>query len=208
MTSISENKSRQRLANGLVIFCSVFVFLFWGLELHRALDAHDQHAEDILAAHKDLELERKGEELRVLFGELYTNTRTISLLPMIRAVQGANRHSVTEDVVASGRLSRDAHHTMQQIYTNLKTHLQISEIYYVLDGFSAQRGDIPFFMYDDLIVGRAEAVATRKKMRMPRTKSKISNTTIFPSSWPGSTRPRRASSLPTGWITSRFACRP
>ena len=154
MTSISENKSRQRLANALVIFCSIFVVLFWGLELNRALEAHDRHAEDILSAHKDMELDHKSEELRDLFDEIYTNARTISLLPMVRAVKGDNRRSEKEDVVAQGRFSLDAHHTLQQIYTNLMTHLQVSEIYYVLDGFDGRRGDIPFFMYDELIAGK------------------------------------------------------
>lgn len=156
MTSISENKSRQRLANVLGAVFVLFILIFWGVELKQALDFHDQRAESIVVAHKDVELERKGDDLRKLFSELYTNTRTISLLPMIRSVSGENRRSATEDVVAAGRFSLDAHHTMQQIYTNLQTHLRVSEIYYVLDGFDRKRGDVPFLMYDDLIVGRGE----------------------------------------------------
>ena len=85
MISSSTNTSRQRLAIGLVLLGCVFVFIFWAVELYRALAARDQRAEDILAAHQSMALERKGEELRDLFNELYTNTRTTTLLPMIRA---------------------------------------------------------------------------------------------------------------------------
>ena len=159
MTSLSENTSRQRLINALVVLGALFVFIFWSIELYRALDARDQAAERVLAQHEELDLDKKQAELSRLFGELYSNVRTISLLPMVRGVTGENRRSTEEDVVANGRFSLDAHHTMQQIYTNLQTHLHVSEVYLVLDGFNPGRGDIPFFMYDDLIVGRGAAAA-------------------------------------------------
>lgn len=167
MTSLSENASRQRLAIGLMILGCLFVFLFWAGELYRALAARDQHAEDLIKGHQEIELERKGEELRDLFNELYTNTRTISLLPMIRSAEGRNRSSPTEDVVASGRFSIDAHHTLQQIYTNLNTHLQLSEIYYVLDGFDPRQGDVPFLMYDDVIAGRGTTDSPETDANLP-----------------------------------------
>ena len=163
MSFITSNKSRQHLANGLVIACVAAVLFFWGYELKRALDAHDNRAEEIVLTHRDFEFEHKSRELRELFNELYSNSRTISLLPMIRAVEGGNRASANEDVVAAGRLSLDAHHTMQQVYTNLQTRLRVSEIYYVLDGFNPTRGDVPFFMYDDKIVGRASQDALHPK---------------------------------------------
>lgn len=149
------NPTRQRLINGLVVLAALFTALIWGLELRRSLDSLTLQAEERILAHKDQELERKLEGFRDLFNELYNNTRTITLLPMIRSVQGKNRLSEKEDVVAAGRFSLDAHHTMQQIYLNLRSHLKVSEIYYVLDGFDPSR-HVPFFMYDDLIAENGE----------------------------------------------------
>ena len=148
--------SRQQLINGLVVLAVLFTVLIWGLELSRSLDSLNRQVEERLLARKDQELERKLGSFRDLFSELYNNTRTITLLPMVRSVQGDNRRTDQEDVVAAGRFSLDAHHALQQIYVNLQSHLKVSEIYYVLDGFDPSR-HVPFFMYDDLIVGVGEA---------------------------------------------------
>ncbi len=112
----------------------------------------DQRQEQVLALHQERELERKGEALRDVFHEVYRSTRTISLLPMIRSIEGENRRSAEEDVVALGRMSMDAHRTVQQVYANLQHNVRVSEVYYVLDGFDPER-NVPFFMYDEWIVG-------------------------------------------------------
>ena len=83
MTSISENKSRQRFANALIFIGALLVFGFWGVELHHSLDVHDQQTRELVSAYQDHELDVKAEQVRDLFNELYTNSRTISLLPMI-----------------------------------------------------------------------------------------------------------------------------
>lgn len=137
----------------------VSVVVFWAWELFRILDDIDRRIEEKLAAHQAQLLDRKGEELRDLFTSLYQNTRTVALLPMVREVTGGNRRSAGEDVVALGRFSPDAHRTVQQIYSNLQANIQVSELYYVLDGFQPGAGEVPFFMYDEYIAGTRDAAA-------------------------------------------------
>ncbi len=84
---------------------------------------------------------------------VYEHIRTISLLPSIRRVGAFNRLSEAEDVVDQGRLSVDTHQTIQQIYRNLNSTVDLSEIYVTLNGFSPDQGEVPFAMYDDAISG-------------------------------------------------------
>lgn len=160
MTIISNSRLRQRIAVILVAFCCLLIVGFWGLELHHTLAEYDRQAERLLDDYQNQALEKKGEEFRDMFHKIYTTTRTISMLPMVREVQGSNRNSSREDVVSKGRFSLDAHRSIQQIYKNLQTQAKVSEIYYVLDGFAPQQGDVPFFMYDDLIADAARSSST------------------------------------------------
>jgi len=131
---------------------------FWGWELSRTLADIDRRIEDRLAAHQVQLLDRKSEELLDLFTSLYQNTRTVALLPMVREVTGGNRHHAREDVVALGRFPPDAHRTVQQVYNNLQANIQVSELYYVLDGFRPSAGEVPFFMYDEHLAAPRDAV--------------------------------------------------
>jgi len=99
------------------------------------------------------QLELKSEAIRDIFQELYQAGRTISLLPAIREARGGNRRSVQDDVVKEGRLSLDSHRMLQQVYTNLRAYVQVSEIYFVVDGFDPDKDEVPFFMYDELLAG-------------------------------------------------------
>ena len=56
------------------------------------------------------------------------------------------------DVVKQGRFSSEGHLTVQQLYNNLASNFSVSEIYAVVDGFDRKKNDVPFFMYDQLIV--------------------------------------------------------
>lgn len=150
MTTYFQLRSRYRQIYALFALIALVVFAFWAIELWQVLRSYTEREEDILRNHQELLLERKSEQLRGVFYEIYQSTRTVSLLPMIRAVRGSNRHDAEQDVVAQGRMSLDTHRTMQQIYTNLSNSVQVSEMYYVLDGFEPTR-DVPFFMYDELI---------------------------------------------------------
>ncbi|MBC2581113.1 methyl-accepting chemotaxis protein [Clostridium sp. DJ247] len=87
-----------------------------------------------------------------MFKYMYEGARTISLLPSVRQIQGGNRNSEDEDVVKQGRFSEDAQITVQQIYNNMADNVSVSEIYAVLNGLDYKKGQVPFFMYDSLIL--------------------------------------------------------
>lgn len=131
----------------------VALFAFWGWELNRALVDIDARIEERIDRHQQALLDGKTEELRDLFQSIYQNVRTVSLLPMVREVEGGNRARADEDIVRAGRFSADADRTIKQIYANLQANVQVSEVYYVRDGFRPDRGEVPFFMYDEYIVG-------------------------------------------------------
>lgn len=131
----------------------VALFSFWAWELNHALEEIDARTEERLDQHQQALLADKAEQLRDLFQSIYQNVRTISLLPMVREVDGGNRKSTAEDVVLDGRLSADADRTIKQIYANLQANVRVSEVYYVRDGFRPEQGEVPFFMYDEHIVG-------------------------------------------------------
>lgn len=151
MTSISSNQARQ--ARSYIVFAIVALasLIFWGVELRLSMASHDDRQEEVLAAYQQRQLELKSEGVRDTVQEVYQAGRTISLLPAVREAQGGNRRSVQEDVVKQGRLPVDSHRMLQQLYASLSAYVRVSEIYFVMDGFDPAKGDVPFFMYDDLI---------------------------------------------------------
>jgi methyl-accepting chemotaxis protein len=96
--------------------------------------------------------------MEALFDSLYQNLRTISLLPSVRSIVGSNRAREDEDVVANKRFTPDAKETVQQIFNNLRGSVSVSEVYAVIDGLDAQKGQVPFFMYDTVHFGEGKAV--------------------------------------------------
>lgn len=94
------------------------------------------------------------------FKSMYESARTISLLPSVRAITGGNRTSEDEDIVKTGRFSKDAFTTVQQVYNNLVSNVNVSEIYAIVDGLDHKKGEFPFFMFDSLIMGNEEATAS------------------------------------------------
>ncbi len=159
MTSLSSIQQRQFLGQ-FAFFIAAFASLaFWAIELSLSMGGHDERREEVLSAHQQRLLQTRAEALHDLFHEVYQTARTISLLPAVRSASGPNRSSARESVVHQGRLSAEADRTLQQIYANLAAYVQVSEIYFTLDGFDPGRGQVPFFMYDDLV---APPLATRK----------------------------------------------
>ena len=155
MTSYFQLRKRYNLIYLLFFLIAVVILGFWLVELKDSLNSLNRRQEELLRKHQEQLLEHKATQLINLFGEVYQSTRTIALLPMIRSVKGGNRRNENEDVVAQGRLSMDAHRTLQQIYTNLQNSVQVSEVYLVLDGFDPS-SDVPFFMYDDLVASNGQ----------------------------------------------------
>ncbi len=99
----------------------------------------------------------KQRNLESMFDDLYQNLRTISLLPSVRGITGKNRANEKEDVVASKRFTPDARETVQQIFNNLRGSVSVSEVYAVIDGLDAAKGEVPFFMYDTVHFGEDKA---------------------------------------------------
>ncbi len=104
---------------------------------------------------EQVEFDRTVTRLELAFNQMYQGARTISLLPSIRGLEGANLPEGFEGKFDLTRFSTDAHATVQQIYNNLTSNVSVSEIYCILRGFRPDQGETPFFMYDSLIVDTA-----------------------------------------------------
>lgn len=137
--------------------------VFWAVELRLSIVSHDDHQEEVLASYQQRQLERKSAAIRRIFQEMYQTARMISLLPAIREAQGGNRRSDQEDVVKEGRFSLDSHRMLQQVYASLGAYVRVSEIYFVLDGFDPENGTVPFFMYDDAVIGHPRNAVAKGK---------------------------------------------
>lgn len=157
MTQSSNRHSRWALSwwltrESLAVYVATAIGLL-GLTIWH-LRAVDQIERDFVAQQKEQVLLPKITQLQDMFATVYQNVRTISLLPSLRSVQGGNRiEKEQEDVVKGGRLSREGHQTVQSVYNNLVGLVSVSEIYAVIDGFDAGKGEIPFFMYDAVVFG-------------------------------------------------------
>lgn len=82
----------------------------------------------------------------------YQTNRTISLLPGIRSIDKGNRPSDDSTALEMGWLSEESHLAIQQLYNNLASNVDVSEIYCVVEGLNYKAGEVPFFMYDQIIV--------------------------------------------------------
>lgn len=134
----------------LATLAAGYAFYHFNNQLSAAkLEAVDQY----VAVDVKEQLRDKSSEVGRLLSSVYENARMISLLPGMRAIHSENRHNDQEDIVATGKLSAHDYDTVQQIYNNLASNVSVSEVYAVMDGFDASQGEIPFFMFDSLIVG-------------------------------------------------------
>ena len=91
----------------------------------------------------------KARELSQLLTDVYVTTRTIQLLPAVRRPEPRNRVSIDDDAIDGKRFSvTDAQTVLQKLYHHPAELLSVSEIYVVHDGFCAERGEVPFLMFD------------------------------------------------------------
>ncbi len=146
-------QSRIYAASYLVWAMIAVILVLWSGNVFELIADHRARMTARLDDYQQRKLIVKGDELERVFRGIYEQTRTISLLPSIRDVKGANRSDKGENVVDQGRLSLDTHHTIVQMYKNLANRIKLSEIYYILDGFDPDAGEVPFFKYDDDSVG-------------------------------------------------------
>jgi diguanylate cyclase (GGDEF)-like protein len=100
----------------------------------------------------------KQEAMRVgkSFSALYENLRTISMLPGVRKI---DRHGTT--------LGDDGRQTIEQVYNNLASSIDISELYIIPASLDRQRIDTatgrpegPILVFDDLIVRSRQVPAS------------------------------------------------
>ena len=125
---------------------------FWHLQALDDLEKSfiDRQREELLLP--------KARMLETTLTGVYQNLRTITLLPSVRGIRGGNRlERDNEDVVATGRFTAEGAATVQSIYNNLASLVNVSEIYAVMDGLDAGKGEIPFFMFDTVVFDKGAA---------------------------------------------------
>ena len=145
-----------------ILLAIVAVATLTGMWLWHSADKRTAQ-KTFIDAHIATVVHNKQRNMEALFDSLYQNLRTISLLPSVRGITGNNRANEDEDVVASKRFTPDARETVQQIFNNLRGSVSVSEVYAVIDGLDAQKGQVPFFMYDTVHFGDAKAQAEAPK---------------------------------------------
>lgn len=140
---------------GLMATCGVFIYDYSREKLQIIAEKNYE---------ADLELEKKRTDIEKIFRVTYQSLRTISLLPSIRSISPGNRKSEDEDMVTKGRFNPDGSETVQQIYNYLATNVAVSEVYAITKGFDPKSGEVPFFMYDELIFGSKQSESSSKNI--------------------------------------------
>jgi len=110
---------------------------------------------------------KKKRDIELTLNQLYQSARMVSLLPSIRALAGNNLPKDFESQFDVERFPPASQDTVQQIYNNLASNINISEIYCVLKGFKPDSGETPFFMYDALILQNTEKGAEGEEGHAP-----------------------------------------
>ena len=164
----SSHQARHNLGNIVFALVAAASFAFWGFELRFSLTSYNERENEVLSAYQQRQLDLKSESLRDSLLEIHQTGRTISLLPEIREATGRNRASTREDAVRQGRLTAPTQRILQQIYANLSAYTSVSEIYYILDGFAPERGEVPFLMLDDHVAGHGAIVNLHRERAQDR----------------------------------------
>lgn len=147
-----------------LLFLSCLILIFGSINMIYTHNAEEvEHKKAIKKQIVSETVEPIQHKLELIFASLYETIRTISLLPGIRAIEGGNRSSEDDDILKQNRFSVDAHQTVQQLYNNLATHITVSEIYCIVEGLDQNKGEIPFFMYDELIVAEKKGDSNEEK---------------------------------------------
>ncbi len=144
----------------MIKFIAPFVFLLlavvFSVELWRSYEADLGNLEAAFHAEARGKVEEKLLSLEMALKQIYQGARTLSLLPGIRGRGGGNLPAGSEGKYDPARLSEESRLTTQQIYNNLASNVSVSEVYCILEGFRPEKGETPFFMFDELIVGEGE----------------------------------------------------
>ncbi|RJQ48133.1 MAG: methyl-accepting chemotaxis protein [Nitrospiraceae bacterium] len=140
-----------RLGRKYYFLCVVFISVIAGIILVMVSNAEKKKIIENTKEHLiDEKFNRKKFEVERFFTHIYQSIRTISLLPSVKDIKGGNRTSEEENVVTEKRFSKEGYLTVQQLYNNLASNVNMSEIYCILDGFT--KDQVPFLMYDSVIL--------------------------------------------------------
>jgi hypothetical protein len=154
---ISQHFTKELVAVLMVALGSVVGLNWWHKQTHDAIEAA------FIQEQRDKIVTDKVKTLETAFATVYQNIRAISLLPSVRGIDGGNRlEKDHEDVIKSKRFTAEGAAAAQQIYNNMASQISVSEIYAVVDGLNAAKGEVPFFKYDAIRFG-AEDVAAGKE---------------------------------------------
>lgn len=129
--------------------------LLWALAMTVVWTRWQSESENIeFELRKDTaaELRAKAIEIEGILQRTYHTIRTISLLPGARSALARNRISAKQNAVAMGYFSAADFGTVQQLYNHIAATVEVSEIYIVHDGFRPDVGQVPFLMFDEVIV--------------------------------------------------------
>jgi signal transduction histidine kinase len=116
--------------------------------LHSITKAEQGHALERYRASASSQTQTVSRSVETKLDHIYTNLRTLALLPGVKKI---DRHAKNVD--------DDTRTTFQQIYNNLATSVDISEVYIISEDFNPDRFDPvtlkneePILMFDELIV--------------------------------------------------------
>ncbi|MBS7689732.1 GGDEF domain-containing protein [Pseudomonas lalucatii] len=134
----------------------VLLWLLGLLVIYR--DAQQMAASTETKIRKEMGIETRAmaDTLAGMLERTYLTIKTISLLPAVRATAPHNRASAEEDVVEQGYFSGDDATIIQQLYNHIASDIEVSEIYLVYDGFAPEQGQVPFLMYDEVLLERID----------------------------------------------------
>ena len=158
MPALSMRKLQRYLlpamALGFILLWLILAAMLWS---HWRIE--QAQIQRVIHQEAELALTSKAAEIEVILQQTYHMARTISLLPGIRSTRPGNRLSDTEDIIASGRMSAADYDTVQQLYNHIASLVAVSEIYIIYDGFNPELGQVPFVMFDQIIVDRFAELA-------------------------------------------------
>ena len=149
--------SKRKLQRYYFPVIAVGFILLWLLSsvlLWSNWNAEQQHNRNTLRHDAEVALHSKATEIEGILQQIYQAARTISLLPGVRSTTPSNRNADSEDIVSMGLMSSANYDTVQQLYNHIASSVALSEIYIVYDGFDPQRGQVPFLMFDQVIVDK------------------------------------------------------
>lgn len=149
--SLNVKTKSTVLLGAFAIWVTLLLFVVYEYRYDRDIAVKE------LSAEVRAESQSKAHELEALFQELYIATRTISLLPALRHISPRNRVSVSDDVIDNVRFHDTDADVVQQLYNHAASIASISEIYITYSGFKPENGEVPFVMYDNVIVDRIHA---------------------------------------------------